>query len=100
VTDELIISNKRKMTSKEMPAAGHDEIARLAYLNWEKDGRPRGNDQKYWLEAEQQIKATGHLLIGELNPPANQSPVGAESSPNGKPKKPRRVQSERSFSRP
>lgn len=63
------------MTSKEKPAISHDEIARLAYLNWEKDGRPHGHDEKYWLEAEQQIKATSHLLIGELILPANQSPV-------------------------
>jgi len=41
---------------------GHDEIARLAYLNWEADGRPHGRDQHYWLEAEAQIKATWHMI--------------------------------------
>ncbi len=65
------------MTSKEISATtNRDEIARLAYLNWEKDGRPHGNDQKYWLEAEQQINATGDLLISELIPPAAKSIAG------------------------
>jgi hypothetical protein len=82
------------MTSREKIATNHDEIAKLAYLNWEKDGRPQGRDQKYWLEAEQQINATGHLLISELSPPADQSPVGAKSDPRGKLKKPRHLQPE------
>lgn len=45
---------------------GREEVARLAYLNWEKDGGPHGEDQKYWLEAERQIQATRHLLASEL----------------------------------
>jgi len=89
----------RNITSDETPAISHDEIARLAYFNWEKDGRPHGNDQKYWLEAEQQIRATSHLLISELIPPANQSPVRAKSDPIGKPKNSRRPQQRQSFSR-
>jgi hypothetical protein len=80
------------MTSNESPATGYDEIARLAYLNWEKDGRPHGNDQKYWLEAEQQIKATGKLLISELKSAAIQPPVAVKSNPNGKLKKTRPLQ--------
>jgi len=39
-----------------------DDIARLAYLNWQKDGGPQGRDMAYWLEAETQIKATWHLV--------------------------------------
>lgn len=76
------------MNSKEITAVSHDEIARLAYLNWEKEGCPHGHDQVYWLEAEKQIRATGHLLITELSPPSNQSPVGTKSRPDGKHKKP------------
>ena len=79
------------MTLKEAPAISHDAIACLAYLNWEKDGRPYGQDRKYWLEAEQHIKATKHLLIGEISPLANQKPVAAKSNSNEKLKKPRRV---------
>jgi hypothetical protein len=87
------------MTANETSAMNHDEIARLAYLNWERDGRPHGHDQKYWLESEQQINATGHLLISELRPPPNQSPVGAKSEPIGKPKTPRRPQQRQFISR-
>lgn len=84
------------MTSKEAPGVSHDEIAALAHLNWEKDGHPHGHDQKYWLEAEHQIKATRHLLISELNPPLNQTAGTAKPELNGKPKKPRRSQRARS----
>jgi Protein of unknown function (DUF2934) len=98
MTDQSTIVHKRNMTSKEIPAISHDQIARLAYLNWEKDGRPQGHDQRYWLEAEQQIKATRHMLIGDLIAPANQSPVGAKSDPNRKLKNPRLPQQRPSFS--
>jgi hypothetical protein len=50
------------MTVKASAAIHRDEIAHLAYLNWEKDGRPHGRDGTYWHEAEQQLKATKHLL--------------------------------------
>ncbi|HEX3624063.1 MAG TPA: DUF2934 domain-containing protein [Verrucomicrobiae bacterium] len=82
------------MTTKEAPAVSHGEIARLAYLNWEKDGRPQGRDQEYWLEAEQQIRATGHLLGSELRTPAIRPATVAlavKSSSNGKSKKLSRV---------
>lgn len=42
------------------PAAGtteREEIARAAYLLWERDGQPQGRDEQYWLEAEAQIRA-------------------------------------------
>ena len=45
-----------------------NEISHLAYLNWEKDGRPRGRDRDYWLEAECQLKATAHLLAADIHP--------------------------------
>ncbi|HEV2319089.1 MAG TPA: DUF2934 domain-containing protein [Verrucomicrobiae bacterium] len=70
------------MTLIEIPPIKHDQIARLAYLNWEKDGCPQGHDKKYWLEAEQQIKATGHFLIRELSLPADQPAVAAKFYPN------------------
>lgn len=31
-------------------------IEKLAYSKWEKAGRPEGNSETYWLEAEQEIK--------------------------------------------
>lgn len=50
------------MTLPAQANFSHDEIAQLAYLNWQHDGCPAGQDVKYWLEAECQIKATWHLL--------------------------------------
>jgi hypothetical protein len=56
-------------TKKPMPTITTNlcagEVARLAYLNWEKDGRQHGRDQYYWLEAETQLKATRQLLLNE-----------------------------------
>ena len=46
----------------------HQEIANLAYLNWQNDGCPHGRDQAYWIEAEHQIKHTKHLLVTETRP--------------------------------
>ena len=50
---------------KESAAIHRDEIAHLAYLNWQWDGCPSGRDQDYWYEAEHQMKATKHLLVEE-----------------------------------
>jgi len=35
----------------------HEAIAEVAYLLWEKEGRPAGRDQELWLKAENQLKA-------------------------------------------
>jgi hypothetical protein len=47
---------------KESPAVHQDEIAKLAYLNWQREGSPSGCDQHYRLRAEQQPKSAEHLL--------------------------------------
>ena len=36
-----------------------EEIARLAYDLWEKDGRVHGNDPRHWLEAERILHGQG-----------------------------------------
>lgn len=46
---------------------GHEEIAHLAYLNWQRDGGPIGRDQNYWFEAERQLQATKQLLARASN---------------------------------
>lgn len=53
------------MTTIKNAQLNQSEIARLAYLNWQKDGCPAGRDLDYWLEAESQLKATWPLLICE-----------------------------------
>jgi len=55
------------LNMNEATPINHDEIALLAYRHWEQDGRPQGCDRQYWLEAEQQLKATKHLLLAEQN---------------------------------
>jgi hypothetical protein len=59
--------------------ANHDEIAQLAFLNWQQDGCPEGHDEAYWLEAEQQITATKHLLIQEIKQRLEQMEAAAKS---------------------
>jgi len=36
-----------------------EQIARTAYLMWEREGRPQGRDVTHWLQAELQLKASG-----------------------------------------
>lgn len=59
--------------------ANHDEVARLAFLSWQQDGCPEGQDETYWFEAEQQIRATKHLLIQEIKQHVEQMQVAAKS---------------------
>jgi|HubBroStandDraft_6_1064221.scaffolds.fasta_scaffold1265064_1 hypothetical protein len=35
-----------------------DEIAKRAYLLWEKAGKPAGQDMAFWLEAEREVPGT------------------------------------------
>lgn len=34
------------------------EVAEAAYQAWERDGRPEGCDQKYWFEAESNLRGS------------------------------------------
>ncbi len=36
-----------------------DQVARAAYLLWEREGRPQGRDVAYWLRAERQLMEGG-----------------------------------------
>ena len=45
-----------------------NDVSNLAFLNWEKDGSPQGRSLDYWLEAESQLQATWHLVVGEYEP--------------------------------
>jgi len=53
------------MKVKKAQEFSREDIGRLAYLNWEKDGCPQGHATNYWLEAEQQLKATWRFLVKE-----------------------------------
>jgi hypothetical protein len=51
---------------KAAPPLTSEDISRLAFMNWEKDGCPPGRSHEYWLEAESQLRATWQLMIGEI----------------------------------
>lgn len=36
-----------------------DDVAREAYFAWERAGKPEGCSDKFWLEAEAQLRANG-----------------------------------------
>ena len=40
------------------PHISSEQIAHLAYLIWEQEGRPSGREQEHWLQAESQLKAS------------------------------------------
>jgi hypothetical protein len=50
------------MNTKETDGINRDEIARLAYLKWECDGRPEGRSLQHWLDAEQHLRTAKHLV--------------------------------------
>jgi hypothetical protein len=68
---------------KTSVSINHHEIAQLAYLNWQKAGCPSGRDQEHWLEAEQQLKATKHLLVAEVKPSMNDKAAASKSKNKG-----------------
>jgi len=47
----------------------HDEIARVAKLIWEREGRESGRDLEYWLRAERELLA-GKQRTGNTQPQA------------------------------
>ena len=81
-----LFNNTSKMILNESTVINHTEIAQLAYQHWEQDGRPNGRDRDYWLEAEQQLKATKHLLLVQqdvIHAVARQVDEGGKASANG-----------------
>jgi hypothetical protein len=45
------------------------EVALLAFLAWEREGCPPGNEDRIWREVEAQLAATRALLVQELQLP-------------------------------
>jgi hypothetical protein len=43
--------------SIQQPHPSRDEIAALAYQMWEKNGKPAGQDIKFWLQAEESLRS-------------------------------------------
>jgi Protein of unknown function (DUF2934) len=55
------------------------EIGMLAYQMWEEAGHPRGQDQKFWFEAETQLRAIANAA--PAMPAAKPSPVDLKQKP-------------------
>ena len=72
------------MTPAEKNQILKDEIAHLAYLNWQKDGCPAGRDMNYWLEAESHLKATKHLHLEETGKASRTSAATILQKPKAK----------------
>lgn len=49
----------------------HEDIQRRAYLLWEADGRPEGQDQSYWFKAVAEIATEAAKSI---KPPRKRAP--------------------------
>ena len=52
-----------------------DEIARCAYLIWEREGRPTGREMQHWLEAEAQLRAIKMQMPTAESPRAKTKPA-------------------------
>jgi hypothetical protein len=49
-----------------------EEIARCAYLVWEREGRPEGRALVHWMQAEDQLLAAGRIVAVPDNfPPSS-----------------------------
>lgn len=54
-----------------------EDVSRRAYELWEKDGRPEGNEQQHWYQAEKELSQGGN----RSRPIPSQSAGSAPSSP-------------------
>jgi len=57
------------MTTKVTEGISRDEIARLAYLKWESEGRPAGRSLQHWLDAEQLLRTAKQAVSGDGSAP-------------------------------
>jgi hypothetical protein len=53
--------NRREKSSGENSASqaepSHEKVAAIAYDIWEREGRPEGQEESHWLEAERLLRA-------------------------------------------
>ncbi len=69
-----------------------EEIALSAFLAWERDGRPNGQDVKYWLEAEarlcEQRRKQAEIAAAQAAkpwPPGSKATTAPKAAPKTKP---------------
>ena len=66
-------------TTRNPLKVSDDEIGMLAYQMWEEAGHPQGQDQKFWFEAEAQLRAIANAA--PAMPAAKPSPVDLKPKP-------------------
>ena len=62
------------------------EIGMLAYQMWEEAGHPQGQDQKFWFEAESQLRAIANAapaMPAEKPSPVDLKPKPVQKDGNG-----------------
>jgi hypothetical protein len=60
-----------------------DAIAHLAQALWEKEGRPKGRDLEFWLQAESHLKSTGIGQADGAEPALDSPPSPERAASNG-----------------
>jgi hypothetical protein len=75
-----------KTRSENETSANRDDIAKLAWQIWEREGRQTGRDLEHWLQAEREV-------LGRKNQasPTRSSPATAVAAPSRGAKKPIRL---------
>lgn len=53
--------SQRDSEGSESHSPSKDDIQKLAYEYWEKEGRPTGRDLQHWLLAEEALRASHSL---------------------------------------
>ncbi len=67
-----------------------DQIARAAYLLWEREGRPNGRDVAHWLRAERQLMAGADGAASPRDPSAKPATEMTKRSGSARRSGPRR----------
>jgi len=63
------MANQTARLAHELPAGfseihpTHEDIAALAYAQWQEKGRPEGAHEEHWLRAEQELTANREIAI-------------------------------------
>jgi hypothetical protein len=47
----------------KQPVQGDDKVRLLAYIKWERAGKPPGDGTPFWLEAEQELASQGEPTL-------------------------------------
>jgi hypothetical protein len=60
----------------------HDDIARRAYLLWEREGKPADRDQEHWFRAQEQLSRTEKQVESVAGAAGNNAAEAASATPS------------------